>query len=119
YQIDIRSGSSLTRRQTASPSQAGPHELLQGRLEYLVGYSLNSKLQLGLQGFLLKQFADDDVNGTPVGEDGFRGQAVAVGPQLRYMWSQAAGIVFKYQREFAVRNRPQGNKLWIELCFPL
>ncbi len=88
-------------------------------LEYLVGYSLNSKLQLGIQGFLLKQFTDDDVNGTRVGEDGFRGQAVAIGPQLRYMWSHAAGIVFKYQREFAVRNRPQGNKFWMELCFPL
>ncbi len=32
YQIDIRSGSSLIRQLTASPSQAGPHELLQGRL---------------------------------------------------------------------------------------
>jgi hypothetical protein len=35
------------------------------------------------------------------------------------MWSPAAGMVFKYQREFAVQNRPQGNKFWVELCFPL
>ncbi len=96
--VEISSRNSATRYHSGAVAE----------LEYLVGYSLNSKLQLG-----------HDVNGTPVGEDGFRGQAVAVGPQLRYMWSQAAGIVFKYQREFAVRNRPQGNKFWIELCFPL
>jgi hypothetical protein len=35
YQIDIRSGSSITLQQTASPGQAGPHELLQGRLQPL------------------------------------------------------------------------------------
>ncbi|QIE29762.1 transporter [Caballeronia sp. SBC2] len=88
-------------------------------LDYLVGYSLNSKVQVGLQGYLLKQFTDDTVNGMPVPGGGFRGQAVAIGPQIRYMWSPAAGIVFKYQHEFAVRNRPQGEKLWMELSFPL
>jgi hypothetical protein len=88
-------------------------------LDYLVGYSLNNKIQIGLQGYLLKQFTDDTVNGMPVPGGGFRGQAVAIGPQIRYMWSQAAGIVFKYQHEFAVRNRPQGERLWMELSFPL
>jgi hypothetical protein len=88
-------------------------------LDYLVGYSLNKQVQLGVQGYLLKQFSDDTVNGEPVPGGGFRGQAVAIGPQLRYMWSQTSGIVFKYQHEFAVRNRPQGDKVWMELSFPL
>jgi hypothetical protein len=88
-------------------------------LDYLVGYSLNKQVQVGVQGYFLKQFSDDTVNGAPVPGGGFRGQAVAIGPQLRYMWSQTSGIVFKYQHEFAVRNRSQGDKVWMELSFPL
>ncbi|MFJ1253696.1 transporter [Cupriavidus sp. CuC1] len=112
--------STTTLVEISSPNSATRyHSGAVAALEYLVGYSLDSKFQLGLQGYLLKQFTDDKVNGTPIPGDGFRGRAVAVGPQLRYMWSPAAGIVFKYQREFAVQNRPQGNKFWVELCFPL
>jgi len=112
--------STTTLVEISSPnSETRYHSGAIASLEYVVGYSLDSKVQLGLQGYLLKQFTDDKINGTPVGADGFRGKAVAIGPQLRYMWSHAAGIVFKYQREFDVRNRPQGNKFWMELCLPL
>jgi hypothetical protein len=88
-------------------------------LDYLIGYSVNHSLQLGVQGSFLKQFTDDTQNGVKVGTDGFRGQAIALGPQLRYMWGPASGIVIKYQHEFAVRNEPQGDKLWIQFSFPL
>jgi len=112
--------STTTLVEISSPnSETRYHSGAIASLEYVVGYSLDSKVQLGLQGYLLKQFTDDKINGTPVGADGFRGKAVAIGPQVRYMWSQTAGIVFKYQREFDVRNRPQGNKFWMELCLPI
>lgn len=87
-------------------------------LDYLIGYSLNEKVQVGLQGYFLKQFTDDTVNGAPVPGGGFRGQAVGIGPQLRYNWAPAAGVAIKYQHEFAVRNRAQGEKFWVELSFP-
>ncbi|MCA8095564.1 transporter [Burkholderia anthina] len=87
--------------------------------DYVIGYSLNQKVQIGVQGSFLKQFTDDTVNGVTVNGDGFRGQSVAIGPQLRYMWGPASGIVIKYQHEFAVRNRPQGDKLWVQFSFPI
>ena len=31
----------------------------------------------------------------------------------------ASGIAVKYQHEFAVRNRPQGGKLWVQFSFPI
>lgn len=113
--------STTTLVEFSSPNSATRyHSGAVAALEYLVGYSLtNSKFQLGLQGYLLKQFTDDKVNGAPIPGDGFRGKAVAIGPQLRYVWSQVSGILFMYQREFDVRDRPQGNKFWVELCFPL
>lgn len=111
--------STTTLVEVSSPNSATSyHSGVVGVLDYLVGYSVNSKVQLGVQGYVLKQFTDDTVNGASIPGGGFRGQAVAIGPQIRYMWSKNAGIVFKYQREFAVRNRPEGNKFWMELSFP-
>lgn len=112
--------STTTLVETNSPDHATHyHSGAVAVLDYLVGYSVNQRLQLGVQGTFLKQFTDDTQDGVKVGSDGFRGQAVAIGPQLRYMWGPASGIVVKYQREFAVRNRSQGNKLWVQFSFPL
>jgi hypothetical protein len=86
--------------------------------DYLIGYSITQKVQVGLQGYFLKQISDDTVNGQIAPNDGFRGQAIGIGPQLRYTWGPGAAIAFKYQHEFAVRNRPQGERLWVEFAFP-
>lgn len=86
--------------------------------DYLIGYSVTQKVQVGLQGYFLKQISDDTVNGQTAPNNGFRGQAIGIGPQLRYTWGPGAAIAFKYQHEFAVRNRPQGERLWVEFAFP-
>ncbi|WP_028218626.1 SphA family protein [Paraburkholderia oxyphila] len=88
-------------------------------LDYLIGYSVTPKVQIGLQGYFLKQFTDDTVNGQTAPGDGFRGQTIGVGPQLRYDLGPGAAIAFKYQHEFAVRNRPQGDRLWVQFAFPV
>ncbi|HEV3429943.1 MAG TPA: transporter [Paraburkholderia sp.] len=88
-------------------------------LDYLIGYSVTKQLQVGVQGYVLKQFTDDTVNGQPAAGDGLRGQAFGIGPQLRYDFGPGSAIVFKYQHEFAVRNRPEGDRLWVEFAFPI
>jgi hypothetical protein len=87
-------------------------------LEYLVGFNVTKTLQLGVQGFYLQQISDDKVAGQSY-KDGFRGSALALGPQVRYEFAPGCGLTFKYQREFDVRNRAEGNRLWLELSFPL
>lgn len=87
--------------------------------DFNIGYSISPKMQLSLQGYFLKQFSDDKQNGVRVGSDGFRGQVLGLGPQLRYDLTPKSGFVLKYQREMAVRNRPQGDRLWAEFTFPL
>ncbi|WP_205783385.1 hypothetical protein [Burkholderia sp. Ac-20344] len=37
----------------------------------------------------------------------------------RHGVAQTSGVVVKYPHEFAVRNRPQGDKLWVRFSFPL
>ncbi|MCM2546259.1 SphA family protein [Burkholderia glumae] len=86
--------------------------------DWVVGYSVTKAVQLGIQGFYLKQISDDKQNGVPAAGNGFRGQAVGIGPQIRWDWVPGSSVVFKYQHEFAVRNRPQGERLWLEVSVP-
>jgi hypothetical protein len=88
-------------------------------LDYLIGYSVTERVQLGLQGYFLKQFTDDTINGQTAPDDGFRGQTIGIGPQLRYAFGPDKAIAFKYEHEFAVRNRPQGDRLWVQFAFPI
>ncbi|MFM0700692.1 transporter [Paraburkholderia sediminicola] len=86
-------------------------------LEYLVGFNVTKTLQLGVQGFYLQQISDDKVAGQSY-EDGLRGRALALGPQVRYEFAPGCGLTFKHQREFDVRNRADGNRFWLEASFP-
>lgn len=82
-------------------------------LEYNVGYMITEKLQLGLQGYFLSQFTDDEIDGSKV-DDGHRAKANAIGPQLRYDMIPGGGLVLKWQHEYSVENRPQGDKIWLQ-----
>lgn len=75
-------------------------------------------LRFAAQGFYHKQVQDDKIGGAAV-PGGFRGQVFAIGPQVEYDIMPRGGILFKFQREFAVENRPRGSKFWIEFTLPL
>lgn len=87
-------------------------------LDWVVGYSVTPKLQLGIQGYALKQTTDDTLNGATF-DGGFRGRVYAVGPQIRFDITKYSGVVFKWQHEFGAQNRPQGDRAWLEFTFPL
>jgi hypothetical protein len=78
----------------------------------------NRSLGLGVQGYFFKQVSDDTLSGVRVGPDGHRGQEFGFGPQLRYNIG-FGGVVLKYQRTYAVRNRPSGDKMWLMFAAPL
>lgn len=101
-------------RNHATDYQSGTVATLEG----LVGYSVRKDLQLGVQGFYLKQISDDKQNGQAVAGNGFRGQAMGIGPQIRWDWTPGSAVTFKYQREFSVRNRPQGDRFWLQVSVP-
>lgn len=87
--------------------------------DFNIGYSVTPKLQLALQGYVMRQFTDDKINGVAFAQDGFRGRVMALGPQLRYNIGPKSGFILKYQREFSAQNRPQGHRLWAEFTMPL
>jgi hypothetical protein len=74
------------------------------------------QLSVGFNGYYLDQFSGDELNGVDIG---FEGRAAAIGPELVYETGTAAGIAIKWQHEFHVRNRPQGEQLWFQFQVPL
>ncbi|MTJ82281.1 MAG: hypothetical protein F8N37_14915 [Telmatospirillum sp.] len=89
--------------------------------DFQVGYRFFEavpKLQLGIQGYYLQQVEDDRIAGQPAFGTGYRGMAVAVGPQIRYdAWDHGA-IIMKWQHELSSENRARGDRLWVQLGVP-
>lgn len=91
-----------------------------GFLTYAADYMPFPNLQqlhVGIQGYTLKQFTDDTQYGL-VYKDGYRGQAFAIGPQIRWSWN-GGGVALKWQHEFLVENRTKGDKVWFQFSVPI
>lgn len=73
------------------------------------------QLELEVTSFVFKQFTDDSQNGVDIGN---QGQAFAIGPQIRYN-VEHGGFVAKFQHEFAVENRPDGDQFIFQFSLPL
>jgi hypothetical protein len=82
-------------------------------LDYGIGYTLAPSWQAGVAGYLYKQVSDDKRNGT-VFLDGNRGQAVGIGPFVRFYRSSLWGVTFKWQTDTAVENRAVGNRFNVQ-----
>jgi len=111
------SGSLLFEFHTKNPAtdyQSG----IVAETDYYLGHAIGSAWHFGVQGYALKQLTDDRVQGVRV-LDGFRAQAIGLGPQLRYSPWRGAALVAKYQKEFAVENRPRGQRFWLQFSAPL
>ncbi|WP_027965541.1 SphA family protein [Halomonas halocynthiae] len=89
------------------------HEL---HADYSLGYALHSNWVAGVGGYAYRQVTDDRLNGGKIGN---RGQAFSIGPSLKWDNGQGAFVTLKYEREFAVKNRPQGDSLWLKASLPL
>jgi hypothetical protein len=83
--------------------------------DYTLAYHID-KWSLGLGGYYYKQITDDKINGTKFGTDGFKGQAVALGPQAKYDYKNMS-FTLKYQKELAVENKPEGDKFWLKFVY--
>lgn len=85
--------------------------------EFAAMRKVTDHLSLGLNGYYYRQITADKEDGE-IFNGGFYGRATAIGPQLRYAMP-FGGVTMKWQHEFDVRNRPQGNRFWLQLAFKL
>ncbi len=82
-------------------------------IDFGVDYQVRPFTRLGFSGYIYKQLTDDRLNGVAVA-GGNRGQALAIGPSLRYRYSKDFGITLKWQTEFTVENRAIGNRFYVQ-----
>lgn len=87
-------------------------------LHYTAFPSALPNVNFGVQGYFYKQIQDDTVSGQSY-NNGNRGQSFGIGPQITInMFHNRGGIDIKYTHQFAVRNQPKGEKIWVEFAIP-
>jgi hypothetical protein len=64
----------------------------------------------------VKQVTDDRVAGATV--PGSKGRAYNVGPSLKYQRKDGWFLTAKFERQYGVRNRPDGSAFWIKTILP-
>lgn len=84
-------------------------------VDLAAAYNFNP-LTVGVTAYYYKQTIDDKLGGARVGTDGYKGEAFAAGPVLRYQLGRVP-ITAQWQHEFHAENRPQGDKFWVKAAF--
>lgn len=85
-------------------------------VDYALGYHLGKQWVLGATGYCYQQTTGDEIKGIKVGTDGFKGRAWALGPAASYSYKKM-NFTLKYQNEFAVQNKPEGDKYWFKFSY--
>ncbi|OAJ56026.1 phenol degradation protein meta [Paraburkholderia ginsengiterrae] len=86
-------------------------------VDYNAGFRVTPMWQIGASGYFYRQVTDDTQHGQSVNGNGNRGQVFAVGPSIAY-GTRKFSVALKYQRETMVRNRPEGNRVWLQMYMP-
>ncbi|NVK43285.1 MAG: transporter [Oceanospirillaceae bacterium] len=84
-------------------------------VDYSLGYGIAPNWVVGVGGYAYKQVTGDEVNGVDIGNEG---QAFAIGPSIKFDNGRGFFVSFKYQKEMAVENRPEGDAFWIKTIVP-
>ncbi|MBJ7555987.1 SphA family protein [Marinomonas spartinae] len=79
--------------------------------DYSLGYGVAQHWIIGVGGYAYKQLTGDEKNGSDIGN---KGQAFAIGPAIKYDNGNGFFLSAKYQKEMSVKNRPEGDALWIK-----
>lgn len=88
-------------------------------VDYSLGWGIGSGLTLGVGGHFYRQVSDDKQGGVTVGNDGNKGRSFAIGPNLKYDSGKGWFVTVKWQKESGVRNKAEGDALWVKAVFPL
>ena len=81
---------------------------------------------IGVNGYFYKQVTNDTANRAPVvtvnadGSQsvGYKGRELDLGPQVTLPLGHHGAMVFKWDHDMLVQNKPRGNALWFELGVP-
>ncbi len=84
-------------------------------VDYLLGKHIGN-FKLGVNGHYLIQTTNDVRKNPPAGFDGNKGTVLSVGPALQYNYKNMFFNV-KYLFDTTVKNRPEGQSLWVKFMY--
>lgn len=84
-------------------------------MDYTIGQHFGP-LAVGIGGYVYSQLTEDEQNGSVVATQGNKGKAYAIGPQVKWDIKPGFSLTGKWQHEFAVENRLEGDKFWAKLA---
>ena len=82
--------------------------------DYALGWGLGNGWVLGVAGHVYRQVTEDSGANAGTG----KAAANAIGPSVRYADGKGLLVTAKWQNEFGVRNRVQGQALWVKATLP-
>ncbi len=83
--------------------------------DYAAGWGLGNGWTVGVGGYVYQQVTDD----AGTGANGNHASAMAIGPSVKYDSGKGWFGTLKFENEFNVKNRAQGNSVWLKAVFPL
>ena len=85
--------------------------------DYALGWGFSKNLVVGVGGYAYQQVTDDTSGGTTVQTN--RGRTMAIGPSMKYDNGNGWFFTLKYEKEFDVKNRPEGGGLNVKMNIPM
>ncbi len=82
--------------------------------DYALGWGLGHGWVVGVAGHVYRQLTEDSGPNAGTG----KAESNAFGPSFRYADGKGLLITAKWQNEFGVRNRVQGQSLWVKASLP-
>ncbi|WCM94521.1 transporter [Acidovorax sp. NCPPB 2350] len=82
--------------------------------DYAAGWGLGNGWVVGVGGHVFRQVTDDSGPGSAQG----KARAVGFGPSIRYANDKGLLVTVKWQKEYGVRNRPEGSQLFVKASIP-
>ena len=108
---DLKFGYIFNRKNKATDFTSGN----EFHFDYAAGWGLGNGWTVGAGGYVYQQTTND----SGPGATGNRSSAKAIGPSVKYDSGKGWFATLKFENEFNVKNRAQGNSAWLKVVFPL
>lgn len=82
--------------------------------DYAVGWGFGNGWAAGVGGHVFEQVSADSGPNSAAG----KARAFAIGPSLRFFDGKGVLVTAKLQKEFSVKNRPEGTQLYVKATIP-
>ncbi len=109
---DLRVGMAFNQKNSATDYRSG-YDI---HMDYDAGWAISPQWVLGLGGYVYQQIGKDKQGGQSLADS--KARAMAIGPILKFDGGNGWMFTVKWQKEFNVRNAPQGSGLYAKALLP-